>query len=100
MTTPDPLAALRRHFEDEYGKLDISIRKKKRKRGLPESIYQNKEAAKHLADEWQGINDEIQEKPPPTITPQIITFFDTNEANSGSEIALHKTFMVHSVSAI
>ena len=99
MTTVDPLAALRRHFEDEYGKLDISISKKKRKRGLPESIYQNKEA-KLSIDEWQGINDEIQEGSPPTITPQIITFFDTNEANLGSEIGSHKTFMVCSCSAI
>lgn len=89
--TEDPLTALQRHFEEQYGKLEVGgSRKKKRKRDHIEVKPQ--EIVSESEEEWQGI--QTVDYSPPTFAPQIVSFTETTEATE-EEVASYKSFMVH-----
>jgi len=88
--TEDPLTALQRHFEEQYGKLDVGGRKKKRKRSHVE-VEPPKEVPTDSDKEWQGIQS--VENPQSTMEPQIISFTETTEVTE-EEVTSYKSFMV------
>ena len=89
----DPLLALHRHFEEQYGTIDIPRSKsKKRKRGHTEEQVE-KEHLSESEEEWQGIQEtpnEIQS----TTAPVIVEFRETGQVLEEPEVASKKSFMV------
>lgn len=88
--TDDPLTALQRYFEKEYGEIDFGVRKKKRKRSRFE-VEPQVEIVNESEEEWQGI--QTVENPQSTVGPQIVSFNETTEATE-DEATPHKSFMV------
>jgi hypothetical protein len=98
--TEDPLLALHRHFEEQYGKLNLpGLRGKKRKRGSvePEPELQ-KEQATDSEEEWQGIKDDgdDSEDSPSVAGPEVVSFTETTEITEDAEVVSYKSFMVES----
>lgn len=69
--TEDALLALQRHFEEQYGKLEIFGRKKKRKR--TEEEERRREEVEDSEDEWGGIQDESVSQQ----DPKVVEYKDT-----------------------
>ena len=88
--TQDPLTALQRHFEEQYGKLNAGVTRKKRKRGHVE-MESPTEVAGVSDEEWQGIQS--VENPQSNVKPQIISFTETTEVTE-DEVTAYKSFMV------
>jgi hypothetical protein len=98
-----PLLALQRHFEEQYGKLNLpGLRGKKRKRGhvRPEPELP-KEQATNSEEEWQGINgdasDDDTDDPPSVAGPEVVSFTETAEITEDAEVVSYKSFMVESL---
>jgi len=92
----DPLLALQRHFEEQYGTIDIPKSKsKKRKRGHTEKEVA-KEQVPESEEEWQGIQDTPPEDSrPSTAGPMVVEFRETGEEElEEPEIVSKKAFMV------
>lgn len=88
--TEDPLTALQRYFEEEYGEIDAGVRKKKRKRSHFQ-VESQIEIVSESEEEWPGI--QTTENPPSTVQPQIISFTETTEVTE-DEGTSYKSFMV------
>lgn len=89
--TKDPLTALQRHFEEQYGKLEeVGNRNKKRKRShidmRPEKTVSDSD------EEWQGI--QTIDNSQPKVEPQVVSFTEMTEI-AEDEIVSYKSFMVH-----
>ena len=92
----DPLLALQRHFEEQYGTIDIPKSKsKKRKRGRTDEDVP-KEQVPESEEEWQGIQDTPPEDSRPSTTgPVVVEFRETGEEElEEPEIVSKKAFMV------
>ena len=89
--TEDRLTALRRHFEEEYGKLDVRVRRKKRKRSHVE-VEPPKDVVSDSDEEWHGI--ESVEYLHSTGEAQVISFTETTEVTE-DEATSYKLFMVY-----
>lgn len=88
--TEDPLTALQRYFEEEYGEIDVGVRKRKRKRSHFKAEPQI-EVVNESEEEWPGI--QTMENPPSTVQPQVISFTETTEVTE-DEVTSYKSFMV------
>jgi len=86
--TENQLTALRRHFEEEYGRLDVGVRRKKRKQSHVE-VESAKNIVSESDEEWHGI-----EYSQSTAEPQVISFTETAELTE-DETTTYKGFMVH-----
>jgi hypothetical protein len=87
MGKDEAFAALERHFEQHYGKIDTPKRReKKRKRDQTDVIPEEHEQFED-ADEWHGIDNA-----PPAIVPKIITF--TEPGTSDDEVSAPSAFLV------
>jgi hypothetical protein len=86
--TEDALLALQRHFEEQYGKLEMpGTRKKKRKRTEEEERPEEKVADSE--DEWGGIQDDsvLQQD------PKVVEYKDTTSIDE-VDTKSYKSFMV------
>ena len=90
--TVDALKALQRHFEEEYGILDLRIRKKKRKYDQIELEPQN-EIANESEEEWQGILSSV-DGCDGAIEPQVVSFAAMTETTEDA-VTSYKSFMVY-----
>jgi hypothetical protein len=94
------LTALQKHFEEQYGKLEVPrARGKKRKRGNV-GVTPPEEEQAQSDEEWQGIRDEeekIQPQQNKLPTPEVITFTESGE-NAG-EVATPSGFLVYPIHA-
>src|SRR5579871_623987 len=89
----DALAALRRHFEEEYGKLDLGHargKKRKRKQVIEEA---EEEKAQSDSEEWQGIENGEDNEQEQTIQPEVIVFKDDTQDDNVS-VMKSSAFMV------
>jgi hypothetical protein len=85
--TEDPLEALQRHFEEQYGKIEVGVRKRRKLSHIePESSTDTEE-------EWQGIQDDEEDNSPPTQKPQIVSFTETANITQTPDTGA-KTFLV------
>jgi hypothetical protein len=82
----DPLAALQRHFEEQYGKLELpESKRKKRKRGQDDA-----EPPERVVVESEGLENDLKTTP----TATVIAFTEHAEAIEEAPITTHKSFMV------
>jgi len=89
--TGDPLVALQRHFEEQYGKLELRGSKtKKRKRGQTDSEPQ--EEVVESEEEWLGLGGEELNACTPEAT--VITFTEHQEVIEEPPVTMNKSFMV------
>jgi hypothetical protein len=101
--TEDPLLALQRHFEEQYGKVNLpGLRGKKRKRGTVEPEPEpEKEQATDSEGEWQGIKDDNSNDDsddcPSVAGPEVVSFTETTEIAEDAEVVSYKLFMVQSL---
>ena len=87
----DPLTALQKHFEEQYGKLDVTLwRAKKRRRSNADVGPQD--TAIESEEEWQGIKS-LVDTPESTFKPQIVSFTETTDMTE-EEVTSYKSFMV------
>jgi hypothetical protein len=98
----DPLRALQRHFEEQYGSLDIpKIKSKKRKRGHVEPEPE-KEQVSESEEEWHGIQDTsvsvgptVESRVESRVEPVVVEFRETGEGLEEPEVvSKKKDFMV------
>jgi hypothetical protein len=90
--TGDPLIALHRHFEEQYGTLSIPrLKSKKRKRHQVEEEVQKEDQAVDSAQEWFGIQDNPIPKGP---DPQVISFTESTDIIEEEDATSYKSFMV------
>ena|SRR5256885_17050301 len=90
----DPLLALQRHFEEQYGSIDIPKSKSKKRKRSHVQPEVEKEQVSESEEEWQGIRATavIVE---PTIAPVVVEFTETDEVvEDEPEIISKKSFMV------
>ncbi len=93
----DPLLALQRHFEEQYGSIDIPKNKSKKRKRSHVQTEVEKEQGYESEEEWQGIQDTavIVE---PTIAPVVVEFTETSDVvEDEPEIISKKSFMVVSL---
>ena len=89
----DALAALQRHFEEQYGKLDLGhARGKKRKRKQVKEEAEE-EKAQSDSEEWQGIENGEDNEQEQTIQPEVIVFKDDTQDDNVS-VMKSSAFMV------
>jgi hypothetical protein len=97
----DPLTALQRHFEEQYGKLDIpGVKSKKRKRRQVEET-QKDDSWVSSDEEWNGIESTVNVQPEPsprvisfTDSVQVVSFTDSVQAAEEDDPKSYKSFMV------
>ena len=89
--TGDPLVALHRHFEEQYGTLRIPGLKRKRKHHQVEEEVQKEDQAVDSAEEWFGIQDNPIPKGP---APQVISFSESTDIIEEEHATSYKSFMV------
>jgi hypothetical protein len=103
--TEDPLVALHRHFEEQYGALNLpGVRGKKRKRHNVEpepELEPQKEEEAEPEEEWQGFedmrDDESDDESDDSLTipkPEVVSFTEATEATEEPEVTSYKSFMV------
>jgi hypothetical protein len=107
--TEDPLLALHRHFEEQYGTLSLpGVRGKKRKRHNVEPEPEpepepQKEQGAESEEEWQGFDDMRDDESDDendaylATKPEVVSFTETTEATEESEVVSYKSFMVDNV---
>ena len=84
--TEDPLAALQRHFEQQYGKLGLpELKIRKRKRGQDDA-----EPPEQVVVESEDLENDLETTPKATV----IAFTEHEEAIEKAPITTHKPFMV------
>jgi len=84
--TEDPLAALQRHFEEQYGKLERpESKRKKKKRGQDDA-----EPPERVVVESEDLENDLETTP----TATVIAFTEHEEAIEEAPITTHKSFMV------
>lgn len=89
----DPLLALQRHFEEQYGTIDVpKSRSKKRKRGHTEEEAEE-EQVPESEEEWRGIQD-AYDASESSRAPLVIEFRETGEVIEEPELVSKKSFMV------
>jgi hypothetical protein len=88
----DALSALQRHFEEQYGKLEIPGsrgKKQKRRHGVEERLEE--EQVVNSDEEWMGIQEDPVDTGP---SPQIFSFTDSTGIIEEEDPTLYKSFMV------
>jgi hypothetical protein len=85
--TEDPLAALQRHFEEQYGKLELpGSKRKKRKRGQDDA----EPPERVVVESEKGLEYHLETTPKATV----IAFTEHEEAIEEATFTTHKSFMV------
>ena len=85
--TEDPLSALQRHFEEQYGKLELpGSKRKKRKRGQDDA----EPPERIVVESEKDRENDLETTPKATV----IAFTEHEEAIEEAPITTHKSFMV------
>lgn len=90
--TEDGLLALQRHFEEQYGKLEIPGVKRKNKRKRTGETEPPTEETADWEQEWGGIGDDKASNP----DPKVVEFKETQETDQVDKKS-YKSFMVFSI---
>jgi len=90
MPEEDALLALQRHFEEQYGKLEMSeVNRRKRKR--KEEAAPSKQDLIESDEEWEGIQNSVSQP-----HPQVVEFKETQKTDT-VDTKSYKSFMVTSI---
>jgi superfamily II DNA/RNA helicase len=92
--TKDPLAALQKHFEERYGKLDVTLSRPKKRKRSHADVEPQETAIESEEEEWQGIRS-LADTSESTFKPQIISFTETTDMTEEVTTS-YKSFMVAS----
>jgi len=85
--TEDPLSALQRHFEEQYGKLELpGSKRKKRKRGQDDA----EPPERIVVESEKDRESDLETTPKATV----IAFTEHEEAIEEAPMTTHKSFMV------
>jgi hypothetical protein len=88
--TEDPLTALQRHFEEQYGRLELpGSKSKKRKRGQID-VEPQEEVVVESEAEWLSVRDDTC-----ALEATVITFTEHHEVIEESPVTTHNSFMVN-----
>jgi len=91
MTEEDALLALQRHFEEQYGKLEMpEVRRRKRKRN--EETEPPKQQPIESDEGWGGIQNKVAQP-----NPEVVEFKETQKTDT-LDTKSYKSFMVTSLS--
>ena len=90
MTEEDALLALQRHFEEQYGKLEMS-EVKRRKRKQKEETEPPKQEQTESDEEWGGIQNTASQP-----DPQVVEFKEAQKTDT-LDTKSYRSFMVTSM---
>jgi hypothetical protein len=87
----EALTALQRHFEEQYGELEVPGINRKKRKHTSDTPTSHRLGLASSDEEWTGIQDDNGRSNPP---PKVVSFTETTDTTDESRFVSYGSFMV------